>query len=318
MARLDDLGEKAIVSRILESLESGVAVGPGDDAAAIDMGSFYLVVSTDLVSKVSHSPSGMTDWQIGWMAAAVNYSDIAAMGAEPLGLLLAMGLPREMDADRAMVMIQGANDCSRKMGASLLGGDTKEASEIILTGTALGKVEKEGLLTRSGAVPGDLLAVTGELGQAAAGFISIMEKIDCPRGIRALMEPWPRIVEGRSLSRSGHVTACIDISDGLAHSVHLLSGASGVAFELEWESIPMGRDVAEMAEISGVGLEELVLFFGGDYELLFTISPDGLEDLRREIPGIRVIGRAVDGRENILSRQGEIVNLENRGWEHFA
>jgi len=318
MARLDDLGEKAIVSRILESLESGVAVGPGDDAAAIDMGSYYLVISTDIISKASHLPLGMTDWQIGWMVAAVNYSDIAAMGAEPLGLLLAMGLPRDLEDNRVMAMVQGADDCSRKMGASLLGGDTKEAAEIILTGTALGKVEKGGLLTRGGAAPGDLLAITGELGLAAAGFVSIREEIDCPEGRKALMEPWPRTKEGRTLSRSGHVTACIDISDGLAHSVHLLSTASGVAFELEWESIPVRWDVTQVAEISGIDIEELVLFFGGDYELLFTIAPDGLEDLKREIPDIRVIGRAVEGRENILTRQGKIVNLENRGWEHFG
>lgn len=318
MARLDDLGEKKVVSRILERLSADIEVGPGDDAAAIDMGLFYLVVSTDLVSTASHFPEGMTDRQLGWMMAAVNYSDIAAMGAEPLGLVMAMALPRALEVERVLAMVDGAEACSKSVGASLIGGDTKESAGIVLSGTAIGKVEKDGLLRRSGAREGDLLAVTGDLGIAAAGFFAIREGIRFPEGERALMEPVPRVREGRCLSQSGVVTSCVDISDGLAHSIHLLSDSSGVGFELDWDSIPIGKGVAAVARECGIQLEELVLHFGGDYQLLFTVAAEGMGALRNSLPETRVIGKVIGGRENVLSRQGKIVELENRGWEHFG
>lgn len=318
MSKLEDLGEKEVVSRILMRLESEVALGPGDDAAALDMGDFYLVISTDLVSVGSHSPEGMSDRQLGWMVAAVNFSDIAAMGAEPLGMVLAMALPRDLEVDRAMDMIEGADQCSRLVGASLLGGDTKEGSEVVLVGSALGKVEKGGILTRGGAQPGDLLAVSGEIGLAAAGFLAVGKGIDFPAGRKALMEPVPHIADGRILSRSGWVTSCVDISDGLAHSIHLISQSSRVFFEVDWESIPVGEGVVDIAKKEGVDLSELVLYFGGDYQLLFTLNPDGLEELRYLLPGMRIIGRALRDGENILTRGPEIQLLENRGWEHFG
>ena len=317
MVRLEDLGEKEVVSRMISILNSDVAVGPGDDAACIDLGDSYLVVSTDLITGGSHSPQGMTDHQMGWMAAAVNLSDIAAMGARPLGVVMAMALPRDLEVERVMDMVRGAEESCLCAGTSLVGGDTKEGVEIVLTGTAVGIVEKERLLTRSGARPGDLLAVTGRFGLPSAGLLSIEKGINFAPGRTALMEPTPRTEAGRLLSLSGVVTSCIDVSDGLAHSVHLLSEASGVGFEVEWSAIPIGEGVEDLAEACSADLEELVLYFGGEYQLLFTIDPSAEEMIRAVLPEVKVIGKGMETTGNVLRRDREVVDLENLSLIHI-
>jgi thiamine-monophosphate kinase len=317
MKTLADLGEKAVISLLLEGTKTAAAVGPGDDAAVVDIGSQYLVISTDVVSRASHLPKGMTEWQIGWFAAAVNFSDIAAMGARPVGLVMAHVLPRDMPFEDLKRISQGVRDCCTFVGADLLGGDTKEGEEMVITGTAIGLVDKDRVLLRRGACEGDLLAVTGPMGSAAAGYTAIKRGIYAPRSVKALLEPQPRTKEGMKLSSSGWVTSCMDITDGLAYSIGELSKQSGIGFEVRWCSIPVGEDVARVAEKGGVPAEDLVMHFGGDYELLFTISPEGYDELNEKLEGrLHVIGRAT-GKDNVLIRDGKVVPLDTRGYEHF-
>ena len=317
MKTLADLGEKEAISLLLKGIKTTVAVGPGDDAAAIDLGDQYLVVSTDIVSRTAHLPTGMTDWQIGWFAAAVNFSDIAAMGAQPLGVLIAYALPRTMPFEDLQRIEQGVLDCCRSVGADLLGGDTKEGEEMVIAGTALGLVDKDKILLRKGAKEGDLLAVTGPLGLAAAGYIASKKGIFAPRTVKALLEPQPRIKEGMVLSASGQVTSCMDITDGLAYSIGELSRQGGVHFEVRWCSIPIGEDVQKVADKSGTAVQDLVMHFGGDYELLFTLSPDAVDELSAAMEGrLHVIGR-VKGEQNVLITAGKVVPLDTRGYEHF-
>lgn len=317
MKTLADLGEKAVISQLLDGVRTSAAVGPGDDAAAVELGEQYLVVSTDVVSRASHLSKGMTDWQIGWFAAAVNFSDIAAMGARPIGLVMAYVLPRDLPYEDLARICKGVQDCCAFVGADLLGGDTKEGNDMVLAGTALGVADKGKLLLRRGARKGDLLAVTGPIGSAAAGYTALKRGIFAPRSVKALLEPQPRTKEGMSLSSSGRVTSCMDITDGLAYSVGELSRQSGVGFEVQWCSIPRGEEVSKVAAKSGVSIEELVLHFGGDYELLFTISPGGYEELNKELGGrLHIIGRAIE-KDNVLIRDDEVVQLDTRGYEHF-
>ncbi len=317
MKTLADLGEKAVISLLLEDVSTGAVVGPGDDAAVVDVGAQYLVMTTDVVSRTSHLPKGMTDWQIGWFAAAVNFSDIAAMGARPVGLVLAYVLPRDMPFEDLKHISQGARDCCSFVGADLLGGDTKEGEEMVITGTAIGLVDKDKVLLRRGAREGDLLAVTGPMGSAAAGYTALKKGIYAPRSVKALLEPQPRTREGTVLSSSGKVTSCMDVTDGLGFSIGELSRQSGVGFEVRWCSIPLGEDVERVAEKSGVAVEDLVMHFGGDYELLFTLSPDGYDELNERLEGhLHVIGRATGG-DNVLIQDGKVVQLNTRGYEHF-
>lgn len=318
MKTLGDLGEKEAVKRLIAGIRSSVSIGPGDDAAAIDMGDYLLVISTDLISARTHMPETMSEWQMGWTVAAVNYSDIAAMGAKPIGIVLSLGLPRSTEYRSLEDILNGAQDCSAEVDAEVLGGDTKESSEMTLVGTAIGVVGKGEILLRRGAKEGDLLAVTGSLGLAAAGFQAAKGKLRCPKCLKALLEPVPKVREGLTMSSSGFVTSCMDISDGLAISVHHLSEASGVAFDVEWEKIPIDPSVSRIAKESGTPLEDLALYYGGDYQLLFTVDPKGIERLKGRLgKEMSVIGVAKGGGENHLIKGGRRLRLENRGYEHF-
>jgi thiamine-monophosphate kinase len=318
MPRLDEMGEKEIVRQLIGSMTGQAAVGPGDDAAAVDLGSDYLVVTTDTVTRRGHLPKGMTHWQTGWFTAAVNYSDVAAMGARPLGIVVAMALPRDMQFASVQEIMHGVEDCSAFVGGEVLGGDTKEAGELVLTGTAMGIVPKEGILLRRGAREGDMLATTGPIGLAAAGFRAVEHDWDCPQGIASLFEPVPRTREGMLLSSSGSVTSCMDITDGLFYSIGQLSRASGVGFRVERTALPIPTEVEDISARTGEDPLELATSFGGDYELLFTFSP-GSEGLLRSLLGDRfhILGRA-EGRENFLITEGKVVSLVEKGYEHFG
>ena len=318
MRTLEDMGEKEVVRRLLSRIRSGVPVGPGDDAAAVEIGDCYLVVTTDLISVRTHMPEVMTDRQIGWMLAAVNYSDIAAMGARPIGIVVALALPRETAFSSLKSMMSGMQDCSESVGAEILGGDTKESPEMTLTGTALGTVRRNQILLRKGARPGDYIAVTGSLGLAAAGHYALVKGLRCPSGVKALLKPWPRVKEGLVLSSSGAATSCMDISDGLGSSIYQLSEMSGVSFSIDWDSIPIRKEVLQVASDCGMDPAELALYYGGDYQLVFTIAPDKLPKLRSRMRSrMTVIGKAKKSGRNTLKRDGRVVTIENRGYEHF-
>jgi thiamine-monophosphate kinase len=318
MSRLDEMGEKEAVRKILAEIDSSAAVGPGDDAAAVDMGFVYLVATTDLIAQTTHIPEKMTDWQIGWTVAAVNYSDVAAMGAKPIGMVVSMGLPRDLEFETLDNIIQGILDCCEFAGCELLGGDTKEAAEIVLAGTALGTVPKHSILLRKGARPGDLLGVTGPIGTAAAGYHSLMANLNVKKAEKIFLEPKPRVKEGQILAASGVVTSCMDISDGLASSIYALSEASMVSFEIDYGAIPVEKEVRDVAREAGQREEDMVLHWGGDYQLLFTFKPEGLGMLRSRLGvGFAVIGKANAPGENVLVKGARIGTLENRGYEHF-
>lgn len=307
-----------MVRSIASMLSSSAYLGAGDDAAAIELGDRYLVVSTDMLWETTHFHPRMSWRQKGWMAAAVNLSDIAAMGAQPLGLLLAMGLPSDLDEDHVREMVQGAADCCDQYGTDYLGGDTKECSELVLTGTSLGVCPRTGLLTRKGARPGDLLMMTGTAGLASAGLLALEHEAASEKGIKALFEPQPRIKEGTLLSSTGHVTSCMDTSDGLSMSLHELGEASAVSFEVDSSAVPMDPEVVKLANIAKTDPLEIALHGGGDYQLLFTIKPEGSDDVLSVLgKEAKVIGRCVKGKKNFLNMGRSRKELEPKGYEHF-
>ncbi len=301
--------ERDLIRRISEIL-GGVE---NDDCALIEAGERYLVATTDMLHRQTDFPEIMNPWQMGWMAVAVNLSDIAAMGAEPAGLLMAVGLPPEADLYFIDELFSGFRDCAAYYGTRILGGDTDSHQELTLTGTALGWVEKELVLRRSGARPGDLLCTTGSLGGAGGGLYAWQEeRLDSPL-IEKLLEPEPRLAEGRALAKSGSVTAMMDSSDGLALSLSDLSAASRVGFVVYEERLPLAEGLEEM-----VGRDravEMALGAGGDFELVYTVGREKLEAARQACQ-LTVIGEVV--KEGIwMERDGERMRLEAKGYEHM-
>lgn len=315
MPTLDELGERKLVEAISALLEGDALVGPGDDAAVIALGERCLVASTDLVSFSRHMPEGMSYRDFGWMAVAVNLSDIASMGAEPIAFLAALAMPGDLPEASLMEIVEGMQECASAHATPIVGGDTK-VGEGLVAGTALGLVSQEELLLRSGASPHDLVAVTGRLGEAAAGFYSIEKGVDLPSAREALFRPRPRVKEGRMLAESGAISACMDLSDGLAAAVSQISQASGTGMQILWEALPLGPNVERMAE-EGVSMEELALNFGGEYELLFTIRPEKLGNAHALDVDFTIIGRVLAGDENVLIKDNSIINLDDQGYEHF-
>jgi thiamine-monophosphate kinase len=302
------MGERDLIRRIAEIL-GGVE---NDDCAIIDAGDRFLVATTDMLHRKTDFPDIMNPWQMGWMAVAVNLSDIAAMGAEPAGILIAAGLPPEVDLYFIDELFSGFGDCAAFYGTRVLGGDTDSHEELTITGTALGFVEKDLVTRRRGARAGDLLCTTGALGRAGGGLWAWQHGVES-EFITSLLEPEPRLKEGRALARSRAVTAMMDNSDGLALSLSDLSEVSRVGFVVKEEALPVATGLLEM-----VGKEkalELVMSAGGDFELVFTVRPEGLEAARKAC-GLTVIGEVVE--EGIwMERKGERRRIEARGYEHI-
>jgi thiamine-monophosphate kinase len=153
--QLREIGEREAIEHIRKILDQDdFPLGLTDDCAAIEMGKNYLLVSTDMINERTHMPVGMTAYDMGWHVIAVNLSDIASKGGEPLGLEVAVGLPRQKDIEFLEDMAQGMDSCARKYGTAIAGGDTKECYEVTLVGTAFGIVPKTKIMRRGGAHKG--------------------------------------------------------------------------------------------------------------------------------------------------------------------
>jgi thiamine-monophosphate kinase len=319
MKTLGTLGERETIRIIEKIIKSDATIGPGDDCAAIDMGDKFLLITTDMMVTKTHIPKGMGPYDIGWSIVAVNLSDIAAMGGTPLGLVTAIGITRGHPIEFIEQMVDGMNDCARRFNTSIVGGDTNEHDDLVLCGTALGLVSKKGILLRKGAKPGDLIAVTGSLGKAGSGFFSIKKALNLKEAEDSLKRPWPRVKEGMALSASGFVTSCMDISDGLSTSIFEMSRNSGMTYEVDYAKVPKAKEV-DLA-FHDLERQRLVLNFGDDFELLFTIKREAEDDLAKLSQEcgcpMTVIGKVTSGEENILIDNGTREKLENLGYEHF-
>lgn len=316
---LQGIGERKAIELVRDILDSKTELGQNDDCAVLEFGKHHLLLTTDVVIEGRHFPKGTEGRTIGWLVAAVNLSDIAAMGGRPLGLVISCALPRKTDVSFLKGIARGMKECAMKHGTEVVGGDTKESRTLSLAGCALGVVQKDRTMFRKGAKPGDVLAVTGELGSAAAGYHSLKhgKANESRRALKRLLKPSPLIEEGMMLSETGKVTSCIDLSDSLASCIHQLGEASGVGFEVEMDRIPVSK------EVSRTGLEpgDAALYFGGDYQLLITHKERDFSTLKKKLgkmgTSLTQIGRAMRRGDKVLITQEGLEDLENRSYEHF-
>lgn len=317
---LAKIGERELISHIAKSFSKGkdtVIIGAGeDDCAVLDIGGEdYLLVTTDMLHEETDFPLRMTGWQIGWMSVAVNLSDLASKGARPLGVLMAMGIPSDTELLFIDEVAKGMDDCASAFGACIIGGDTDEHDELAMAGTALGTVRKELLVRRKGAKKGDLVCVTGIPGRAGAALLALDKKLRISQEIlKPLFEPMPRIKEGMALVESGSVSSMMDISDGLALSLHDMSRAGGgLGFRIYEDKLPA---LPGVKGLKSRDLLDAAVFTGGDFELLFTVSEEKLESAKKACD-FTVIGEVIE-RGVLIERGGAVEELKAKGYEHFT
>lgn len=288
------------------------SAGLTDDCAVIPLGHKDVVASVDTFSGPTHFPEGTPPRLVGRMATAAGLSDLAAAGADALGVLVGYGLPPSMTVNDARELAQGVISATEDHGGELLGGDTKPRDPLALSITALGTAPPGKAMSRSGARPGDVLVVTGPVGGAAAALARIEDGMD-PAEATPLLDPTPRIRVGRRWRELG-VRCAVDLSDGLAEAAVVIAEASQVQVEVEATSLPMHP----WAEGTEAGLDG-ALSIGGDYELVGAI-PQELQERAREAADqagaeLHVIGRVRSGQGAVLSGPQGREALE-RGWQH--
>ncbi|PKM83393.1 MAG: thiamine-phosphate kinase [Firmicutes bacterium HGW-Firmicutes-14] len=287
--KIKHLGEFGLIERlgrILPCPSDRVIKGIGDDTAVLRPEQEKLVLMTTdmLIEDVHFSLRYFPPRAVGWKALAVNISDIAAMGGLPAQATVSVGIPAHFDIDTIEGIYEGLRECASQYKTDIVGGDTvKSPHGLIINITVLGWVEPELVTYRSGAKPGDIIMVTGPLGSSAAGLFllnneaaGVSAKI-AEQAVASHLYPRARVDEGRVLSGSGYVTAMNDISDGLAGEILEICFASGAGCELDEAALPISPCAAETAGLAGVTPLEWALKGGEDFELVFTVRPEGVE-----------------------------------------
>lgn len=299
-------------------------LGIGDDCAVIPQEhGMETLVSTDMLIEGSHFLlEDITPYQLGWKSAAVNFSDIAAMGGEPVGSFLALALPRSLPSGWTDEFMRGYRDISERYGFPLLGGDTTASPQsLCVCVTVLGRAEAGRSIKRSTARCGDLLCVTGTLGDSAAGLHALLNgNKTCNASVQRLIQrhylPQPRISEGRALSACGHVHAMMDISDGMGSDLRHILDESGVGAYVELERIPLSEELKAYCQCQGLDPYDFALDGGEDYELLFTLSPDTPRTVLDALAGkfeYSVVGHITEGEKLVWTGSDK----DYKGFRHF-
>jgi len=331
--KVSELGEFGLIDLLAKTVsrtkpnrhprQPELIVGIGDDTAAWKEDSSIRLATVDSLVQDVHFSLETISWsELGWKSLAVNLSDIAAIGGAPGYALVSLSLPGDTQVEDVVAFYEGMNDIAQRFGVCIVGGDTCRAPIVSITITLLGNSRSQNLLRRSGAVPGDMIAVTGYPGSAAAGFEMMTyqlqfneEATTCLRN--AFHRPWPRITEGQRLVEYG-AAAAIDISDGLIADLEHICQASHVSARLEVDSLPIHPVVKENF---GEKATRLALTGGEDYELLFTADVNIMNKVKREIQcPVTVIGRITDEEPyevGLFDNSGNPVKIDRSGWDHF-
>lgn len=317
------LGEFELISRFFSrpSARDDVLLGVGDDAAVLRVPEgMALVAATDTLVEGRHFLPGTEPESIGHQALAVNLSDMAAMGAVPAWVLLSLSIPQS-DEEWVRRFASGLYALAGRFDVALVGGDTVRGP-LVVTVEVLGFVEPGKVLRRGGARPGDLLYVSGSPGEAAAGLELLKAAspaLQAAHGalVRKLLYAEPRVALGRELRTCA--TSAMDVSDGLLGDLAKLCAASECGARIDLDGLPVSA--ALEAAFGRDRAERFVLQGGDDYELLFTLPPDGAEMIVRALAAhcpIHPIGVIETGRRLRGLRGGAEVTLPGDGFDHFA
>lgn len=327
MTTVGDVGERSLIELMLRHITPmpEMPVPFWDDVMAVSLGDGRAaVLNADMLVWETDIPKGMTYYQAARKAVVMNFSDLGAKGVRPQAFLASLGIPRELTVWAVEEMARGFEDGAREYGGYVIGGDTNEAADIIISGIAYGVADEDKLVKREGAEPGDILATTGSFGDTAAAFKILLEGYDAPGRLRdSLLEsvymPTARVEEGVALSESGSISASIDSSDGLAVSLYDLSWSSGLGFRVK--HLPISSGTRAFAELHDLDPANLALYGGEEFELVFTVKPGELNAARDALKSVGCelieLGETLADPRITLVEDGVEKLIRKGGWEHF-
>ncbi|HMO51638.1 MAG TPA: thiamine-phosphate kinase [Kiritimatiellia bacterium] len=329
---IDELGEFGLIKRIAPWFPAppDCHQGIGDDCAVLPgRDDRLLLVTTDLLVENSHFlRDRIPPEDLGYKALAVNVSDIAAMGGTPTSAFLSLGLPAGMNVAWLDRFFEGLRMMSAEVSCPLLGGDTtKSASGIIINIAVLGEVEHDRIRYRSAARPGDVIAVTGSLGDSGAGLRLLLENKPVDDvAVRALIDahhhPRPHVAEGRWLGAQTGVHAMMDVSDGIDSDVRRIMERSGVGAAIQLEALPVTEHFTAVCQRYAWPAAEIAATAGEDYCLLCTMDAAAFPAVAKEFQQrfhrpLAPIGVIEAGSEFHYQLNGRPAQLRRRGFDHF-
>lgn len=316
-----DLSEDGLLARIFPHLPLGDAtlLGPGDDAAVLAAPDGRVVVSTDVLVEDRHFRlAWSTGEDVGWRAAMQNLADVAAMGARPTGLVVSLVAPGTLPVSWVEGLARGLGAACATVGTGVVGGDLSGGDAVVVAVTVHGDLGGADPVLRSGARPGDVVALAGTVGRSAAGLALLVAGIPeaDPEVVRVHRRPEPPLALGPVAARAG-ATAMLDVSDGLLRDGARIARASGVVLDLDDPATVLADDLAALARAAAaVGGDPTAWVLGGgeDHGLLATFPPGAVPAGFRPIGRVRAAGAGAPGTVLVAGAPA----TTTPGWDHFA
>ena len=329
MPSVSEIGERSLIELFMKHLTPmpDMPIPFWDDASALDLGDGRaLVINTDMLVWKTDIPKGMTPYQAARKAVVMNVSDLAAKGVKPVAFMPNLAVPSDYPVEDAEELVKGFEAGARMYDSYVVGGDTNEACDVIISGIALGIIESSKIMKRNnGMKPGDKVAVTGAFGCTSAGFLHLIEDVELPESFKesvlnSVYIPNARVEEGLALAETGKVTGCMDSSDGLSICLYDLRRSTGYGFVLD--TIPVDEIAEKFAVYSDLDPNALALFGGEEYELVFTYNPKDERVILKALDSVDcspiVMGTVSEGEDIVYDREGDMIPIEKGGWNHFS
>lgn len=322
-----ELGERQIIKLLTDQFRktSQMAVPFGDDVAGIFINSHQIaILKTDTLVGSTDIPPTMTLRHAARKAVVMNVSDFASKGVHPSALLVALTIPRHYSKSDIEEIGLGLEDGAKEYDTHIIGGDTGEGNDLIISLMVFGIASPHSLVLRKGAQIDDIIAVTGLFGKTGAGLYILLNDMQITESwkkplIDSVLMPKARLQEGKALVREKLISSSIDSSDGLAISLHELKTNSGLGMAIT--NIPIAEEVLSFAHKYGLDSEEFALFGGEEYELVLTIRPENwirAKDIVSDCGGHLIpIGKVIEDAKVISITNHCVREIPVRGWEHF-
>jgi len=325
--KIRDIGERGLIELFKEYTDPG-DLPFNDDAVAYSLNNKEsLVVNIDTFIAKTDAPPNMSAFEMGAKSTVMAISDLAAKGVQPLFVLASGSFPSDFSVEETLDIVAGICDVTHTSGAKYLGGDTNEADDIVISIVAAGIGNKNELIKRNGAKKGDIIFATGRFGLTGAGFKVFIDGLSATNTQKekfrqAVYKPSVKLREGLLLTQFGKITACIDSSDGLSWCLkEILRDKTKLGIEIE--NIPIDKDVIDFANQHKLNAEDLALYAGEEFELIFTINQKHIDEFLEflkieDITVFRIgeLNKKYPGKI-VYSKDNKLVEVKPKGWEHF-